>query len=42
MHVAKATDAGADVSDLEREIDELVAALGGLDEEEKKKLVGLE
>ena len=37
---AKAADAGADVSDLEREIDELVAALYGLDEDEKK-LVGL-
>ena len=40
MHVAKAADAGADVSDLEREIDELVAALYGLDEDEKT-LVGL-
>ena len=37
---AKAAAAGADVSRLEREIDELVAALYGLDDDEKK-LVGI-
>jgi len=37
---AKAADASADVSRLEREIDELVAALYGLDESEKQ-LVGI-
>ena len=38
--VAKGADSGADVSSLEREIDELVADLYGLDGDEKQ-LVGL-